>query len=226
MKLFIYGTLAEEEIQESLYGRLLEMTPARLPNYVVTDAIDKNGDTLPYKTIIQSNTAAISAMGHIIDLSEEEMISTDFYEGVPTLYHRIDVEAIDEQGDTIPCVSYINGYLEAQMEQRKSMTTADIPNQVISENNFTKAFIFNGTYIFISKAYDEDSDKHFLVNSIPEIREVNAHHVQFPIGFNSEQERDQTFDELDLEAAGELLTVFINSIKQNAANLKSDNNGN
>jgi len=226
MKLFIYGTLAEEQIQESLYRRLLEMTPARLPNYVVTDAIDKNGDTLPYKTIIQSNTAAISAMGHIIDLSEEEMISTDFYEGAPTLYRRIDVEAIDEQGNTIPCVAYINGYLEAQVAERKSMTTKDISNQVISENNFTKAFVFDGTYIFISKAYDEDSDKHFLVNSIPEIREVNAHHVQFPIGFNSEQERDQTFDELDLEAAGELLTVFINSIKQNAANLKSDNNGN
>lgn len=226
MKLFIYGTLADESIQQFLYERTLEMTPARLPNYVVTDAIDSKGDNLPYKTIMPITETDTSAVGHIIDLSEEEMQRTDTYEGVPSLYHRINVEAIDEQGNTIPCISYINGYLLDKVEQMKAIKMPDIPNQVISENNFTKAYMCNGTMIYISKAYDEDSDKHFLVNSIPEIAEVNAHHIQFPIAFDSEEQRDNTFDELDLEHAGELIQLFIESIKTNSANLKSINNGN
>lgn len=226
MKLFIYGTLADESIQQHLYGRTLEMTPARLPNYVVTDAVDSEGDILPYKTIVHSEGINISAMGHIIDLSEQEMARTDKYEGVPNLYQRIHVEVIDEQNNIIPCISYINGHLLDKVAKMKAIVMPDISNQVISENNFTKAYIFDGTYIYISKAYDEDSDVHFLVNSIPELAEVNAHHIQFPIPFNSEEERDKTFDELDLEHAGELIKMFIDSIKQNAANFKSSNNGN
>lgn len=226
MKLFIYGTLEQQYIQQSLYGRLLEMQPAKLPNYAISYALNSSGTVLPYKTIIKSDLDIACASGHIVDLTDEEMRITDSYEGCPDLYQRITVEVVDENNNKIPCTTYINGYLTDMVNQMYNLTMPEILNQVISENNFTKAYFYNGVQIFISKAFDEDSDKHFLVHSIPLIPELNVHHLQFPIEFESEAQRDEQFDSLDLEIAGEAIEMFKEYIQLNSEKLKSEGNGN
>ena len=68
---------------------------------------------------------------------------------------------------------------------------------LVSANDFTKVFLYNDIEIYISRAYDEDSDKHFLVNSIKSIPSLNVHNIQYPILFESQVQRDDAFNMFD-----------------------------
>lgn len=85
--------------------------------------------------------------------------------------------------------------------------------RLIEANDFSKSFEYSDTKLFIGKAFDEETDKHFVVLSVPEILEVNAHNVQFPITFNSEKERDDAFYEMDEEYAEAVINNIISEIK-------------
>jgi len=67
--------------------------------------------------------------------------------------------------------------------------------KLVSENEFTKHHRYEEKEIdcYLSKAYDEETDKHFLVVSIPKIAELNAMHIQYPMVFDTENERDEFF---------------------------------
>ncbi len=106
--LFIYGTLREPQIQEYLFGKIVDMIPARLQFHTIKNAIS-DGIELPYKTIVpvpDDSSAVVN--GHIIVLNDEEMERVDSYEGYPTLYLRTNVIVEDLDSIAHSCISYIN----------------------------------------------------------------------------------------------------------------------
>jgi len=81
---------------------------------------------------------------------------------------------------------------------------------LISENEFTKIFELDDIRVVFSKAYDEDSKLHFIVSSIPEIKELGVMHIQFPFTFKTEKQRDKGFKKMD-----ELFALaYINNAKR------------
>ena len=106
--LFIYGTLQEPQIQEYLFGRIIEMIPAKLKYHRIKNAIS-DGIELPYKTIVPApNDSSAVVDGYIIVLNDAQMERVDAYEGYPTLYLRTNVIVQDSDNITQRCISYIN----------------------------------------------------------------------------------------------------------------------
>lgn len=96
--------------------------------------------------------------------------------------------------------------------------------KLIEANDFSKSFEYGDVKLFIGKAFDEETDKHFVILSIPDIAEVNAHNVQFPVQFNTEKERDDAFYEMDEQYAEVVIGEIIREIKQrNAETEKAEN---
>lgn len=89
-----------------------------------------------------------------------------------------------------------------------------------SQNEFTKIFNYGNIKLFISKAYDDVDDKHFITASIPEIPECNVAHVQFPIPFDNEPLRNTEFDNFDVNVATHFIEGVINQIKENNNKVK------
>ena len=73
--------------------------------------------------------------------------------------------------------------------------------KIVSENEFTKHYKYEEKSIdcYLSKAYDEETDKHFLVASIPKIEELNAMHIQYPMVFENEAERNEHFQSFNAQ---------------------------
>ena len=101
--------------------------------------------------------------------------------------------------------------------------------KIVSENEFTKHYNYEEKEIncYLSKAYDEETDKHFLVVSIPKIQELNASHIQFPMGFENEAERNEYFESFNallfIDGLLEQMKIQIENAKKNAeANEQSE----
>lgn len=81
----------------------------------------------------------------------------------------------------------------------------------------------DGLDIFVNKAVDEDTGAHCLLVYIPSIPELNANVIQYPIGFESESQRDDVYTN---GITDEFVTKFYEDlyshIKQNAE-LKESN---
>lgn len=90
-----------------------------------------------------------------------------------------------------------------------------------ANNEITKTFevisdVSGELSIFVSKAFDEDSDAHFLVISIPELPKLKVLKIQFPIKFDNEKDRDAAFDtELNEKWVESILTQIEDSIINN-----------
>ena len=65
---------------------------------------------------------------------------------------------------------------------------------LLDKNDFSKTYRKGDISIYIAKAYDEETKKHFVVISIPEIAHLNVLKIQLPIGFDYEGQRDMFFD--------------------------------
>ncbi len=85
---------------------------------------------------------------------------------------------------------------------------------IVSDNGFTKIFKWDDIDVFLSKAYDEDTKLHYSVISIKEIKEVNAHGVQFPFEFTTEMERDEHFSDFNEQSCMDFVDYSIEYIKQ------------
>jgi hypothetical protein len=96
-----------------------------------------------------------------------------------------------------------------------------------SENEFTKIFVYKeNTKLFFSKAYDEETDKHFVVASIPEIAETRTSQISYPFMFDVESDRDEFFQNFNLGSAKEFIEDLIEHIKkQNKINEEKDKEG-
>lgn len=76
---------------------------------------------------------------------------------------------------------------------------------------------------FINKAYDEDTDKHALLIYIPKIPAYNILHVQQPLFYESEAERDTIYNEnMNDEFVNAWWETLINQIEEQR---KSNENG-
>jgi hypothetical protein len=109
MKVFIYGTLAESHVQQSLFGRVISMSKAKLKGFKIKKAVYDSHVT-NYKTIAESTIDSF-VEGNIIDLVGEEIYTCDSYEGTPHFYSRIPIIVFDENDNEINCQTYINTYL-------------------------------------------------------------------------------------------------------------------
>ena len=98
----------------------------------------------------------------------------------------------------------------------------------LSENEFTKHHKYEEKDIdcYLSKAYDEETEKHFLIASIPRIPELNAMHIQYPMVFDNEAERNQFYDDYNpldfLEFLLAQMTEQIEKAKRDAEETKTE----
>lgn len=95
-----------------------------------------------------------------------------------------------------------------------------------SENEFTKIFKDGNIGIFMSKAYDEDADKHYVVASIPNIEEIDASEIKYPFAFDTSHERDDFFDAFDVKNASEFIRDLVTYIKEQQKIQKEHKNDN
>ena len=65
---------------------------------------------------------------------------------------------------------------------------------LLEKNEFSKTYRKGAVSIYIAKAYDDDTKKHFVVISIPEIPHLNVLKLQLPISFDYPEQRDLFFD--------------------------------
>lgn len=93
--------------------------------------------------------------------------------------------------------------------------------ELIAENEFSKTFKYkdeiNDIDMYIAKAYDDEQDKHYVVASIPYIKEVSSERVQFPFIFEDEADRDNGFSAFDVNFAKDFIPKLIQMIKDNNA---------
>lgn len=68
-----------------------------------------------------------------------------------------------------------------------------------SQNENTKIYNFNDKEImlYISRAYDEESKRHFLTYDIPEIKELGVQRISDLKEFESAEVRDFLFNQID-----------------------------
>jgi hypothetical protein len=87
--------------------------------------------------------------------------------------------------------------------------------ELVAENEFSKQFKLDGDIdLFLSKAIDDESGKHYIVTSIPLIKEVMCEHIQYPIQFNTTEDRDNAFNNFDLNYALNYVAETIRFIKE------------
>jgi hypothetical protein len=76
-----------------------------------------------------------------------------------------------------------------------------------------------GLDFFINKAFDEETNTHCLLIYLPSIPEYNIQHVQQPLGYESEQERDRVYTEnMDEDFVNDFYKLLIDQIKANKRN--------
>ena len=91
-----------------------------------------------------------------------------------------------------------------------------------SQNDVQKIFKSHDIDVYVGKAFDEDTDKHFLVFSIPVIPTANVQHIQFPYVFDTEKERDEVFTHLDDKYITVFVEKLISQIEENKKKTESN----
>ena len=87
---------------------------------------------------------------------------------------------------------------------------------LLEENEFSKHFNHRGDIdLYIAKAVDEETDKHFIVATIREIKELNAHGIQFPFQFDTAELRDEEFKKWGINEVRDYIDFTIQFIKDN-----------
>jgi len=87
--------------------------------------------------------------------------------------------------------------------------------KIESQNDVQKIFKSHDVDVYVGKAFDEETDKHFLIFSIPIIPEANVQHIQFPYVFDTEKERDEVFTHLEENYISEFVEKLIIQINEN-----------
>jgi hypothetical protein len=84
-----------------------------------------------------------------------------------------------------------------------------------SQNEVQKIFKSIDIDVYVGKAFDDETNKHFLIFSIPIIPEANVQHIQFPYIFETEKERDEVFTHLEENYISEFVDKLIIQINEN-----------
>jgi len=84
-----------------------------------------------------------------------------------------------------------------------------------SENDVQKIFKSHDIDVYVGKAFDDETNKHFLIFSIPVIPEANVQHIQYPYVFDTEKERDEVFAHLEDNYISDFVDKLITQINEN-----------
>lgn len=90
-RLFVYGTLREARVQDSVIGRRVVGRPARLYGYT-KDSIRQGLSVYP---ILAAADPRQFVDGEVLDLTTQELERTDEYEGAPYRRLRVTVDSGD-----------------------------------------------------------------------------------------------------------------------------------
>ena len=93
-----------------------------------------------------------------------------------------------------------------------------------SQNDVQKIFKSYDVDVYVGKAFDEETDNHFLIFSIPVIPEANVQHIQFPYVFDTEKERDDVFVNLDDKYITVFVEKLIGQIEENKKQVSDESN--
>ncbi|MGL2993808.1 gamma-glutamylcyclotransferase family protein [Flavobacterium sp. TSSA_36] len=81
-KLFTYGTLQHEDVQEDLFGRILEGTPETLKGYIVNKIqIEEEFGMIDYPIIVETDNLEDSIQGIVYEVTSNDLRQADLYEG-------------------------------------------------------------------------------------------------------------------------------------------------
>jgi hypothetical protein len=89
--------------------------------------------------------------------------------------------------------------------------------KLVSQNEVGKTFevkseVSGEFTMFLNKAFDEDSDAHFLVVAIRELPLLGIANIQYPIKFDTEEQRNDAFIN---EANEEWVSFFLPQLENN-----------
>jgi hypothetical protein len=96
--------------------------------------------------------------------------------------------------------------------------------KIDSQNDVQKIFKSHDVDVYVGKAFDDETNKHFLIFSIPVIPEANVQHIQFPYVFDTEKERDDVFVNLDDKYITVFVEKLIGQIEENKKQVSDESN--
>jgi len=95
-KLFSYGTLQHDDIQENIFGRILQGTPETLVGYALKkNQIEEEFGLIHYPIIVETHNPEDTINGIVYDITTKELHQADLYEGLH--YKRVEVHLQSNQ---------------------------------------------------------------------------------------------------------------------------------
>ena len=89
-KLFAYGTLQDKDVQENLFGRILQGTSETLIGYELNEIqIEEEFGIEHYPKRMETNNSNDTISGILYEVSMRELHQADLYEGLH--YKRVEV---------------------------------------------------------------------------------------------------------------------------------------
>ena len=96
IKLFTYGSLQQDDVQENLFGRILSGTPETLIGYALKEIkIEEEFGIVYYPIIVETHKAEDTINGIVYDITTIELHQADLYEGLH--YKRVEVQLQSNQ---------------------------------------------------------------------------------------------------------------------------------
>jgi gamma-glutamylcyclotransferase (GGCT)/AIG2-like uncharacterized protein YtfP len=95
-KLFAYGTLQSEDVQQDLFGRILQGTPEILVGYELNEIqIEEEFGIVHYPIINETTDSNNTITGILYEITQTELRQVDLYEGLH--YKRVEVQLQSNQ---------------------------------------------------------------------------------------------------------------------------------
>jgi gamma-glutamylcyclotransferase (GGCT)/AIG2-like uncharacterized protein YtfP len=95
-KLFAYGTLQHEDVQQDLFGRILQGTPEILVGYELNEIqIEEEFGIVHYPIIMETEKSNDTITGTLYEVTQTELRLADLYEGLH--YKRVEVHLQSNQ---------------------------------------------------------------------------------------------------------------------------------
>ncbi len=96
IKLFTYGTLQHEDIQENIFGRILKGIPEKLMGYTLKEIkIEEEFGIVHYPILEETNNPEDTIDGIVYEITAVELRQADLYEGLH--YKRVEVHLQSNQ---------------------------------------------------------------------------------------------------------------------------------
>ena len=99
-------------------------------------------------------------------------------------------------------------------------------SKLLKRGQFTIEFELNDVKLFINKGVleEEEGKKYFLIHCIPEIPELSVAQIELPVGCESEEEMNESFEQLDSAYADYFINGIIEQIRSQKEELRKEEN--